>query len=266
VSASSAGGAGRRVEVDTGIRKRRATGGLLAAVLLCASAAAAACPICLGAGQPTKAQELVAAQQVVLALPTADASQFRVIEVIKGERPSGRTIEGGYPRSGPVADATAAKGKPLLLVRTDPLPGWVILGAIGTEQSGWLRKLGAGKRTEEMGGEDWRARVALTLPQLENAEPLVAELAYGELAAAPYAAMRATKPQIPAHAVRAWLADWIVEANPMAYIIETGRYMFLGQGNVTLYGIVYTIMITLLIFSVGLVIFNKTEKTFIDNV
>jgi lipopolysaccharide transport system permease protein len=59
---------------------------------------------------------------------------------------------------------------------------------------------------------------------------------------------------------------WIVEANPMAYIIETGRYMFLGQGNVTLFGIVYTIMITLLIFSVGLVIFNKTEKTFIDNV
>jgi hypothetical protein len=208
--------------VESAIPKRRAARSLLAAALLCLSSAAAACPICLGAGQPTKAQELVSAQQVVLALPTADASQFRVVDVIKGERPSGRTIEGGYPRSGPVADATAARNKPLLMVRTDPLPGWVILGAIGAEQAGLLRKLAAGKRVEDMSAADWRTRVALTLPYLENAEPLVAELAYGEVAAAPYAAMRSAKPQPAAHAVRAWLADPKLAARSRLYLLLLG--------------------------------------------
>jgi len=158
----------------------------------------------------------------VLALPTADASQFRVVDVIKGERPSGRTIEGGYPRSGPVADATAARDKPLLMVRTDPLPGWVILGAIGAEQSGWLRKFAAGKRADEMSAEDWRARVALVLPFLESPEPLVAELAYSELAAAPYAAMRTAKPQLEARAVRAWLADPKLAARHRLYFLLLG--------------------------------------------
>jgi hypothetical protein len=211
-----------RVDVDPAIRMRRKVRGLIAALLLSTSNAATACPICLGAGQPTKAQELASAQQAVLAVPTADASRFRVTEVIHGDRPSSSTIEGGYPRYGPAANATAPKGKPLLLVRTDPFPSWVILGAIGAEQSGWLRKLAAGKRFEDMSAADWRARVALVTPYLENAEPLVAELAYGELSAAPYAAMRAAKPQLAARAVRAWLADPDLAARHRLYLLLLG--------------------------------------------
>jgi hypothetical protein len=191
-------------------------------VLLCVSAAAAACPICLGAGQPSKAQELASAQQAVLAVPTADASRFRVIEVIHGERPSGTTIEGGYPRRASTADATAPKGKPLLLVRNEPFPAWTILGAIGAEQSGWLRKLAAGKRFEDISAEAWQARVALVVPYLENPEPLVAELAYGALAAAPYAAMRTAKLQLDARAVRAWLADPQLAARHRLYLLVLG--------------------------------------------
>ena len=198
------------------------TRGLVAMALLCVSAAAAACPICLGAGQPSRAQELAAAQQAVLAVPTAEASRFRVVEVIRGERPSGNTIEGGYPRYGPAADATVPKGKALLLVRTDPLPAWVILGVSGAEQSGWLRKLAAGKRAEDMSAADWRARVALVLPYLENAEPLTAELAYGELAAAPYAALRAAKSRLDAHSIRAWLADPKLVARQRLYLLLLG--------------------------------------------
>jgi len=211
-----------RVDVDPAIRMRRKVRGLIAALLLSTSNAATACPICLGAGQPTKAQELASAQQAVLAVPTADASRFRVTEVIHGDRPSSSTIEGGYPRNGPAADATAPKGKPLLLVRTDPFPAWMILGAIGAEQSGWLRKLAAGKRFEDMSAAEWRARVALTLPKLENAEPLVAELAYGELAAAPYAAMRTAKPQLDARAIRAWVADPQLAARHRLYLLLLG--------------------------------------------
>jgi hypothetical protein len=180
---------------------------LLAAVLLCMSAAAAACPICLGAGQSTTAEQLADAQQAVLAVPTADASRFRVIEVIRGERPSTGTIEGGYPRAAPVADAKLPKGGALLLVRDDPFPTWVILGAIGREQSAWLRKLAVGKHADELSADEWRARVALVVPYLENRQPLVGEIAYGALAAAPYAALRTAKPRLDARAVRAWLAD-----------------------------------------------------------
>ena len=190
--------------------------------LLSVSAAAGACPICLGAGQPTKAHELAEAQQAVLAVPTADATRFRVTEVIHGDRPSGTTIEGGYPRRASTADATAPKGKPLLLVRADPFPTWVVLGAIGAEHSGWLRKLAAGKHLEDMSAEDWRARIALVLPYLENADPLVAELSYGQLAAAPYAAIRTAKPQLDARAVRVWLADSKLAARHRLYLLLLG--------------------------------------------
>jgi hypothetical protein len=196
--------------------------GLLAAALLCVSAAAAACPLCLGAGQPTRAQQLAAAPQAVLAVPTADASRFRVIEVIRGERPSTGTIEGGYPRVGPTADAGMPKSGPLLLVREDPFPAWVILGAIGREQSGWLRKLAVGKRADEISAEEWRARAALVVPYLENPQPLVAELAYGDLAAAPYAAMRTAKPRLDARAVRAWLAEPELAGRHRLYLLLLG--------------------------------------------
>jgi hypothetical protein len=182
--------------------------GLAAAALACVSAAGVACPLCLGAGQQTGAQQLATAQQAVLAVPAAGPGRYRVIEVVKGERPSSGPIEGGYPRSGPGAGAAAPKGgKPLLLVREDPLPTWVILGAIGTDQMGWLRQLAAGKSAASMSAEEWRARVALVVPYLEHREPLAAELAYGEIAAAPYSAMRAAKPGLGASRIRGWLAD-----------------------------------------------------------
>ena len=67
----------------------------MAAALLLQGASAWACPICLGAGQASKAQKLVATPEAVLAVPTADPSRFRVIEVVKGERPASGTVEGG---------------------------------------------------------------------------------------------------------------------------------------------------------------------------
>jgi hypothetical protein len=188
-------------------RERRATRAWLAAALLGLSATAAACPLCLGAGQPTRAQQLVAAPQAVLAVPAAEAGRFRVVEVVKGERPA-TTIEGGVARSGTPSDEAAARsGKPVLLVRDDGFSTWVVLGASRAADLGWLRKLAAGKPAAAMSEEDWRARVALVVPYLEHPEPLLAELAYGELAAAPYAAMRTAKARLDAAALRRWLTD-----------------------------------------------------------
>jgi len=59
---------------------------------------------------------------------------------------------------------------------------------------------------------------------------------------------------------------WIVEYNPLAYIIETARFMLLGTGTFSWFGILYTVAVTLIILFFGIIIFNRTEKTFIDTV
>ncbi|MFK5957873.1 MAG: ABC transporter permease [Lutibacter sp.] len=72
----------------------------------------------------------------------------------------------------------------------------------------------------------------------------------------------------PISLVKEKLADysWIVEYNPMAHIIETSRNLLLNDGKFDLHGIIYSVIITIIIFFVGLLIFNRTEKSFIDTV
>lgn len=59
---------------------------------------------------------------------------------------------------------------------------------------------------------------------------------------------------------------WLVEYNPLAYIIETARYMLLDVGEVSILGLSYTFVVTIAVFFIGLLVFNKTEKSFIDTV
>lgn len=59
---------------------------------------------------------------------------------------------------------------------------------------------------------------------------------------------------------------WLIHYNPLAYIIETTRYLLLNIGQVSIPGLVYTFVLILLLFFIGLLIFNRTEKNFIDTV
>ncbi|APY07554.1 ABC transporter permease [Winogradskyella sp. J14-2] len=59
---------------------------------------------------------------------------------------------------------------------------------------------------------------------------------------------------------------WLIEWNPIAIIIESFRGMVLGTDPLDIYKIAYAIIISCLIFIVGLAIFNKTEKSFIDTI
>jgi lipopolysaccharide transport system permease protein len=59
---------------------------------------------------------------------------------------------------------------------------------------------------------------------------------------------------------------WLVQYNPLAYIIETARYMLLNVGHISIWGLGYTFLVTAIVFFVGVLIFNKTEKSFIDTV
>ena len=59
---------------------------------------------------------------------------------------------------------------------------------------------------------------------------------------------------------------WLVEYNPMTSIIEAFRYGFLGQGTFSMLSLGITTAITMLILLLGIIIFNRVERTFIDTV
>ena len=54
--------------------------------------------------------------------------------------------------------------------------------------------------------------------------------------------------------------------NPMTAIVESFRGAFLGVSSITLQGIILSICISILVFIVGLILFNRVEKTFMDTV
>ncbi|HEX6127090.1 MAG TPA: ABC transporter permease, partial [Pyrinomonadaceae bacterium] len=60
---------------------------------------------------------------------------------------------------------------------------------------------------------------------------------------------------------RVWL-----ELNPMTAIIEAFRLALLGQGTVTAGSLAYSAVATLVILTIGVVTFNRTERTFVDTV
>ena len=55
-------------------------------------------------------------------------------------------------------------------------------------------------------------------------------------------------------------------ANPMTGILETFRYSFLGTGTFSWKLLGYSAAFTIIIFLFGLLVFNKTEKNFMDTV
>ena len=60
--------------------------------------------------------------------------------------------------------------------------------------------------------------------------------------------------------------SWVFDYNPIAQVIEGFRYMTLDYGNFSWGGFVYALVFSVVIFLIGLVVFNHTEKNFIDTV
>lgn len=59
---------------------------------------------------------------------------------------------------------------------------------------------------------------------------------------------------------------WIIAYNPMTPIIETFRYGFLGEGSFSWGSLGYAAGVTLILLLLGIVVFNKVERTFVDTV
>lgn len=60
--------------------------------------------------------------------------------------------------------------------------------------------------------------------------------------------------------------QWLIALNPMAPIIESFRYAFLGAGTVHPWQIGLSIGTTLLILTIGIILFSRIEKSFMDTV
>lgn len=198
---------------------------------------AAACPLCYEAVRQlaTICQQLDTADRVVLAAPIAGGNRFRFVEVIKGEGAIGDII------ADPVTDLDAAAapgGDPYLLVREPLASQWSSLGTIQAEYADWLRQLVAtflvkGDRprptwpsnmqtSSTLSYNGWRQRIALVLPYLENSDPLAAQIAWGELARAPYATLDVARSRIDTAAVESWLGNPKLVSRHAAYTLLLG--------------------------------------------
>ena len=59
---------------------------------------------------------------------------------------------------------------------------------------------------------------------------------------------------------------WIADVNPITPIVETFRAGFLGAGDASWVRLAYSAGFMLVVMFIGIVIFNRVEKTFIDTV
>lgn len=59
---------------------------------------------------------------------------------------------------------------------------------------------------------------------------------------------------------------WVIMGNPVSSIVESFKYGFTGSGNFNLIGILYSGIFSIVLFSVSVAVFNRTERTFMDSV
>jgi hypothetical protein len=201
------------------------------------STAAAACPLCYAAARQmmTEGVQLDMADRAVLAARENAGGPLRVVAVVKGSDRPGDSVN--EPVSEAV-EAAAAAGEPFLLIHDPTAPQWTSLGTIPLEDADWLRRIAA---TRDITGDrprrtwpmttatadalsyaGWRQRVALVAPYLENANPLAARLAWGELARAPYATLDAARSRVDPTSIEAWLDDSKLAPRRAAYLTLLG--------------------------------------------
>lgn len=58
----------------------------------------------------------------------------------------------------------------------------------------------------------------------------------------------------------------IISLNPLAHVVEAFKYGFLGRGELSASGLIYSTTFAIIILALGILIFNKTEKSFVDTI
>jgi len=57
---------------------------------------------------------------------------------------------------------------------------------------------------------------------------------------------------------------WIIQANPLTAVLETFKYGFLGQGTFSWFALGYSLLFSIVVLLLGILIFNKVERSFMD--
>jgi lipopolysaccharide transport system permease protein len=60
--------------------------------------------------------------------------------------------------------------------------------------------------------------------------------------------------------------QWVIDINPISPMIEIFRYVFLGSDRLSYLHLAYSAGFSIVILLIGLILFNKTERTFMDTV
>ena len=58
----------------------------------------------------------------------------------------------------------------------------------------------------------------------------------------------------------------LIKANPITPIVETFRYAFLGAGTVSIPNLLYSAGFMLVVLTIGILLFNRIEATFMDSI
>lgn len=60
--------------------------------------------------------------------------------------------------------------------------------------------------------------------------------------------------------------QWLIYANPLTSIFDVYRLAFLGVGEINLGGLLYSVSFAFVVYVLGLLVFNRVERSFMDTV
>jgi lipopolysaccharide transport system permease protein len=59
---------------------------------------------------------------------------------------------------------------------------------------------------------------------------------------------------------------WVVNLNPLVALFDYMRYAYLGIGSFSVSSLLYPSIFAVVILALGVLVFNKTQKTFMDTI
>ena len=201
---------------DSGVKRW----GMLLGMLLLLGAPLNACSLCMGTGarQSTMAEEIIGAQDVVLARKSARGG-FAVQSVIKGNAAlKGTTIT--------IPDA--ARNGVLVATRTQPASPWTSQGAFAIYLQPFLRTVQAWPVGEPSSDTEWTHRLQSARPFLAHADLRIANSAWAIWARAPRQVIKAQAATVPLEDLRQWLAE---PANPQQHGLWLTLLGFCGNSG-----------------------------------
>lgn len=78
--------------------------------------------------------------------------------------------------------------------------------------------------------------------------------------------MYATPVIYPLSTVKSASQQFIMQLNPLTSLFELFKYGFLGKGDVNFMWLTYSVVCSFIILFIGMIVFNRVEKKFIDTV